>query len=78
MKRLLVAFISAMALLVAPAAVAHASQPRTVRWVCEVPGEDEPVTFVTAAEAARHGIDTANRTAGETFANNFGESCTVQ
>jgi hypothetical protein len=36
------------------------------------------VTFVTAAEAARHGIDTANVRAGQTFFDNFGEVCTVE
>jgi hypothetical protein len=41
-----------------------------------VPGEGL-VTFVTAAEAARHGIETANAHAGQTFLNNFGEVCTV-
>jgi hypothetical protein len=77
MKRLLVTVISVVALLLTPTVAAHAGQPKTVHWVCEVPGE-EPVTFVTAAEAARHGIETANSRAGETFAENFGESCTVE
>ena len=78
MKRLLVTAISAVMLLLAPTVAAHAGQPKTVHWVCEVPGEEEPVTFVTAAEAARHGIETANSRAGQTFADNFGESCTVE
>ena len=50
---------------------------RTVHWVCDVPGEGL-VVFVTAAEAARHGIETANAHAGQTFARQFGESCTVE
>jgi hypothetical protein len=47
------------------------------RWVCDVPGEGL-VTFVTAAGAARHGIDTANRTAGVVFHDRFGETCHVE
>ena len=78
MKRLLLTVISAAVVMLAPTAVARAGQPKTVLWVCQVPGEEEPVTFVTAAEPARHGIDTANSRAGETFARNFGESCTVE
>ena len=35
------------------------------------------MTFVTAAEAARHGINTANDHAGQVFLNKFGEVCTV-
>lgn len=46
-------------------------------WVCEVPNEGT-VTFVSAAEAARHGIDTANTTAGTVFHDQFGESCHVE
>jgi hypothetical protein len=48
-----------------------------VRWVCNVPGEGD-VTFVTAADAARHGIDTANAHAGQTFKLRFGEVCRVE
>lgn len=47
-----------------------------VNWVCDVPGEGT-VVFVSAADAARHGIDTANAHAGQTFNRNFGEVCTV-
>lgn len=47
-----------------------------VNWVCDVPGEG-PVTFVSVSDAARHGIDTANAHAGQTFNRNFGEVCTV-
>ena len=36
------------------------------------------VVFVTAAEKARQGIETANAHAGQTFADRFGEVCTVE
>ena len=52
------------------------AQPRTVAWVCDVPGEGS-VTFVTAAEAARHGITQADSSAGQVFFNQFGEVCVV-
>jgi hypothetical protein len=55
---------------------AHAGVPRTVHWVCDVP-DVGPVTFVTAAEAARYGINTANDHAGQVFKDQFGEVCTV-
>jgi hypothetical protein len=55
---------------------AQARQSRTVYWICDVPNEGL-VTFVTAAEAARHGIDTANAYAGQVFFDKFGEQCTV-
>jgi hypothetical protein len=44
--------------------------------VCEVPGEGS-VTFVSAADAARHGITLANEKAGAVFNSQFGEACTV-
>jgi hypothetical protein len=47
------------------------------KWVCDVPDEGT-VTFVTAADAARHGITQANSTAGAVFHNQFGESCHVE
>ena len=53
--------------LVAPAL---AGQPRTVLWVCDVPGEGS-VVFVTAAEAARHGITQADAHAGQVFERQF-------
>jgi hypothetical protein len=49
----------------------------STKWVCDVPGEG-PVTFVTAADAARHGIDTANAKAGVVFHDHFGEVCHVE
>jgi hypothetical protein len=49
----------------------------STRWVCDVPAEGL-VVFVTAANAARHGIDTGNSTAGVTFHDRFGEVCHVE
>ena len=49
----------------------------STKWVCDVPNEGL-VVFVTAADAARHGIDTANSTAGVTFHDRFGEVCHVE
>ena len=46
-------------------------------WVCEVPNEGT-VTFVSAADAAHHGIDTANSRAGTVFHDQFGETCRVE
>ena len=48
-----------------------------VKWVCVVPGEGT-VTFVSAPEAARHGIEQANSTAGVVFNEQFGEVCHVE
>jgi hypothetical protein len=59
-----------------PLAVSPQASARTL-WVCDVPGEGT-VTFVSAADAARHGIDTANSTAGMVFHDRFGETCHVE
>ena len=67
--------IAAFALACALALSARANA-RTL-WVCDVPKEGT-VTFVSAADAARHGIDTANATAGMVFHNQFGETCHVE
>ena len=56
---------------------AQAVVTRSVQWECDVPGEGL-VTFVSAPEAARHGITTANAKAGQVFLDNFGEVCTVR
>jgi ABC-type sugar transport system substrate-binding protein len=72
MKRLIAATLAAAALILAPTLPAHAS----VKWICNVPGEGD-VTFVTAANAALHGINTANARAGQVFHDQFGEVCTV-
>lgn len=76
MRRLITAMLGATVLTLALAFPAVGGQPRTVTWVCDVPGEGL-VTFVTAAEAARHGITQANSTAGQVFFDKFGEVCTV-
>jgi hypothetical protein len=47
------------------------------KWVCDVPGEGL-VTFVSAADAARHGIDQAKSKAGVVFNQRFGEVCHVE
>jgi hypothetical protein len=77
MKRLLVVAACAAVLVGAGASGAQAKPPDTVQWVCDVPDETEPVVFVTAAEAARHGIDIANNKAGQVFHDQFGEVCAV-
>jgi hypothetical protein len=76
MKRAIMTVVAAVVLTLTLVAPAQAQQARTVHWVCDVPGQGL-VTFVTAAEAARHGIDTANTQAGQTFHDRFGEVCTV-
>ena len=73
MKRLVLGGIVALALIVAVPASAGAS----TKWICNVPGEGD-VTFVTAADAARHGVDTANSKAGAVFLDHFGEVCRVE
>src|SRR2546428_190615 len=72
MKRLIWATIGAIILTLMLALPAQAS----VQWVCNVPGEGD-VTFVTAADAALHGINTANSKAGQVFHDKFGEECRV-
>ena len=59
-----------------PLALSARASARTL-WVCEVPNEGT-VTFVSAADAARHGIDTANAKAGTVFHDRFGETCRVE
>ena len=76
MKRLIPTVLAAIVFTMGLALPAQARQPRTVHWQCEVPDEGT-VVFLTAAGAARHGINTANRHAGQTFFDRFGEACTV-
>ena len=76
MKRLFRTVVAASVLTLTLTIPAQAGVPRTVHWVCDVP-DVGLVTFVTAAEAARHGIDTANDHAGQVFHDQFGEVCTV-
>jgi hypothetical protein len=59
-----------------PLVLSAPANARTL-WVCEVPNEGT-VTFVSAADAARHGIDTANTKAGTVFHDQFGETCHVE
>jgi hypothetical protein len=49
----------------------------STKWICDVPGEGL-VTFVSAGDAARHGIETANNRAGVVFHDQFGEVCHVE
>jgi hypothetical protein len=73
MQRALMAMVAAVALVLALTFPAGAGA-RT-EWVCVVDGE--PVVFVSAADAARHGIETANSKAGVVF-QKFGEVCSVR
>jgi hypothetical protein len=73
MKRRIWAILGAMILTVMLAPPAQAS----VEWICNVPGEGD-VVFVTAADAALHGINTANAKAGQVFHDQFGEECRVE
>ncbi len=77
MRRLFRTVVAAVVLAFTITIPAHAGVSRTVYWVFDVPGVGL-VTFVTAAEAARHGIDTANDEAGQVFHDQFGEVCTVE
>jgi hypothetical protein len=77
MRRIVIGSMVAVVLAASFALPVLAGQPRTVVWVCDVPGEGR-VEFVTAAEAARHGITQANSRAGVVFLNQFGEVCTVE
>ncbi|HEU5215195.1 MAG TPA: hypothetical protein VFU30_06620 [Gaiellaceae bacterium] len=60
----------------APLALTAPASARTL-WICDVPDEGT-VTFVSAADAAWHGIDTADATAGTVFHDQFGETCHVE
>jgi hypothetical protein len=64
--------VGAMLLVLSVAIPSRAS----VMWICNVPNEGD-VTFVTAGDAALHGITTANSRAGEVF-KKFGELCRVE
>ncbi len=75
MRRLGRATVAAVVLTL-PLALPAGAGART-NWVCEVPGETEPVTFVSAADAALHGITRANEKAGAVFSRLFDEDCEV-
>ena len=74
MTRRLKAMVGTFAIVLAVAMPTSAGA--TLNWVCEVPGEGT-VTFVSVPDAARHGIETANAHAGQTFNRKFGEVCTI-
>jgi hypothetical protein len=67
----------AAVVLAVPLALPAGAGART-NWVCQVPGEPEPVTFVSAGDRALDGITQANSKAGAVFALKFGESCDVE
>jgi hypothetical protein len=47
------------------------------QWICEVDGQ--PVIFVSAGDAAHHGLVQANSRAGVVFENQFGEeNCHIE
>jgi hypothetical protein len=75
MRRLVGTTVAAVVLTL-PLALPAGAGARTT-WLCDVPGEPEPVVFVSAADAALHGITQANSRAGEVFREKFGEDCTV-
>ena len=75
MNRSSAAFV-AIAAVAAPLALSAPAGAST-KWVCNVPDEGL-VTFVTAADAARYGLETANARAGRTFHDRFGETCHVE
>jgi hypothetical protein len=75
MKRSFKVFVAVVALTLTLALPASAGA-RT-KWLCTPLGGDE-VTFVSAADAAFHGISRANERAGLLAFNRlFGEQCTV-
>jgi hypothetical protein len=79
MNRQAKAALAALALAL-PLVLSAQASARTL-WVCDVPNGDgtfTTVTFVSAADAAHHGIDTANGKAGTTFHLRFGEICSVE
>jgi hypothetical protein len=74
--RRLVQTTVAVAALALPLALPAGAGAR-IEWVCFVPGEGD-VTFVSAADQARHGITKANSKAGEVFGDKFQEECRVE
>ena len=76
MKRLVRCLVAAGAVLVL-LALPPGAQARTL-WVCQVPGEPEPVVHVSASDNALHGLMRANERAGATFLRNFGEVCHIE
>lgn len=80
MRRFSLAILAVLALTLTLALALPTGAAARTNWVCEVPQPDgtfETVVFVSAADAAWHGINTANTHAGQTFHDRFGEECTV-
>jgi ABC-type sugar transport system substrate-binding protein len=75
MRRLIGAVVATAVLALALALPAGAAA--NTLWICNVPGEGD-VTFVSAADAALHGITKANAKAGAVFHTQFGEVCRVE
>jgi hypothetical protein len=77
-KRPVKAMVAAIALILTLAVTAPVgAQTGAVKWVCTVDGVD--VTFVSAPEAALHGITQADSRAGVVFETQFGEeNCHVE
>jgi hypothetical protein len=67
---------TAVAALIVAAFALPSGAGADTKWVCIVEGE--PVVFVTAADAADHGIRQANSRAGVVFHEQFGEDCHVE
>jgi hypothetical protein len=81
MKRSLKTIVAALAATLSFALPASAgAKIGEVVWQCDPDGSDpeQPVTFVSAPQEARHGIVTADAHAGATFNIRFGEVCTVE
>ena len=78
MMRPVKAMVAAIALLLTLAVTGPAgAQTGAVRWVCTVDGVN--VAFVSAPEAALHGITQADSKAGVVFETQFGEvNCHVE
>jgi hypothetical protein len=74
MKRPVKAMVAAVALTLTLAFPAGAGAE--TKWVCTL-ADGTVVTFVTAPDAALHGITQANSTAGVVFHDRFGENCVV-
>ena len=77
MRRLVKTMVAAVVVTGALALPAQAAVDRSVKWICNVPGEGD-VVFVAAPDAALHGITQANDTAGAVFGTQFGEVCRVE
>jgi hypothetical protein len=75
MRRLVGTTVAAVVLSL-PLALPAGAGART-EWMCNVPGEGL-VTFVSAGNAAVHGLTQANSRAGEVFSQKFGEQCDVR